>query len=472
MKFGGTSVADARSFERVGRIIGERKHERPVVVVSAMSKVTDALLKSVRLAASGDASAATRALEPHLDRHMEVARVLFLSERAGILRALEEACLEIAGHLQAIAARVRPLAVAEDLVASYGERLSAALLAATLREGGLSASYVDSRRCITTDNRHGNATPLLKACEARTRHELGEQLKVSSIPVLGGFIGMSADGETTTLGRNGSDYSASIIGVALASREIQIWTDVSGMMTADPRLVKNAQNIPELSYEEAAELAYFGAKVLHHKMIQPVAERRIPVRILNSHAAEDPGTLVCADGSTTLLRPIKAIAHKTRVSILHVFSKRVLNTGEFLKRVVNVFKRHSVVIDVMVTSESNVSLSFENTTALASIVEELSRFSTVRIETGRALVCVVGKGLCAQTGVIVRALRAISGIHTSLISQGASGNSLILAIAEEEVGEAVMRLHKALFNESPKSSDLLTITRSQEYNDVRPPMNY
>ena len=447
MKFGGTSVEDTQAFERVRRIVSARQEMHPVVVVSAMSRVTDALLASVHAAANGDTEKALLALDEHYARHETVARDLLPEEAANEFRqVLEKACHEIAELLQIVAARLMPLPLLQDVIVSYGERLSASLLAYILRDGGLPAQYVDARRCITTDERHGRATPLFAETARRTSIELEPLINASLIPVLGGFIAATADGATTTLGRNGSDYSAAIFGAVLAAREIQVWTDVAGVLTADPRLVKTARTVSRLSYAEAAELAYFGAKVLHPKTIQPAVERGIPVRICNSRAPDQLGTLICA-ATETLPLAVKAIAHKINVTTIQITSAPMLGADGFLRKLFEIFEQHRTIVDVVTTSEASVSLSLADTSALSLIVRELQQLGTVRVEDHLALICVVGEGLRATPGIAARIFNTISDINISLISQGASSLNLTFVVDEERVGEAVMRLHEEFFDE-------------------------
>ena len=445
LKFGGTSIEDASAFERVRRIVRTHEAARPVIVVSAMSRVTDALLESVGRAADGDADAASRLLYEHFARHLNVARALLpAAPQAAIEATLAHARSEIAELLQSAAAHLTLRPILQDVIVSYGERLSATLLTAVLREAGLPAQYVDARRCIVTTAEQGRAEPLLAETERRTRAELEPILEAANIPVLGGFIGASADGTTTTLGRGGSDYTAALVGAALAAREIQIWTDVAGVLTADPRVVKAARTISRMSYAEAAELAYFGAKVLHPKTIQPAVEQRIPVRICNSCAPQEAGTIVCSE---TEMSPhtVKAIAHKTGITIVQITSARMLGAYGFLHAIFEIFNRHRTVIDVVTTSEVSVSLSLDDARSLPAILSELKQLGEVRIERDRAIICVVGEGLRGTPGIAARVFNCLTDINISLISQGASSINLTFVVEDDKIGEAITRLHTAFF---------------------------
>jgi aspartate kinase len=314
-----------------------------------------------------------------------------------------------------------------------------------LNERGVAARQVDARRCIITNDDYTCAAPLMSETFSHSQQELRPFLETGVIPVLGGFIGATISGSTTTLGRGGSDYTAAIIGAALSASEIQIWTDVTGVLTADPRVVPEAQTIERLSYSEAAELAYFGAKVLHPKTIQPAIESSIPVRICNSRAPEERGTLVGPETETSP-RTVKAIAHKSGVTTVQITSARMLGAYGFLRALFEVFEKHRTVVDVVTTSEVSVSLSLDDAERLPEIVQELEVLGTVRVEKGRAIVCVVGEGLRGTPGIAGKVFSTISDINVSLISQGASSINFTFAVEEERVNEAVRRLHEAFFS--------------------------
>ena len=309
VKFGGTSIQDAPAFMRVARIVKGKQSSPLIVVASAMSGVTDALIKSFRSCSNDGVDVAAGMLEEHFVRHLGVGESLSPVRFARLQSLIEISRTEIVESLKRVAASNGNVDLKlHDAIASHGERLAANLLALVLEEHGMSAQYVDARRCVITNNEHGNAAPLLKQLEQKTRAELLPLLAQKRIPVLGGFIGSTTDGVTTTLGRGSSDYSATLIGAAVRAREIEIWTDVDGIQTADPNLVESTRTVPHVSYAEAAQLAKLGARVMHPKMIEPVVARRIPIRILNSHAPQQPGTLISAEP-----RPngtVKAIAHK------------------------------------------------------------------------------------------------------------------------------------------------------------------
>jgi aspartate kinase len=295
LKFGGTSVAGAAAFQRAVEIVRANRNSRVVVVVSAMSGVTDALI-------------AVNNLDEHFERHLEVAQILKAEQQRKFRELIENSKREILALLPVAAADLRT----RDEIASYGETLCAALFALILEHHNIPASYVDARTCILTDNDYGNANPLVDEVCSRTKAHLHPLLESNRVPVLGGFIGANAEGVTTTLGRGSSDYTATLIGAALQADEIQIWTDVDGVQTANPNLVTATRTIPVISYEEARELAVLGARVMHPKMIGPVIEDKIPIRIRNSRFPERSGTLICA-GAELPNGFVKAIAHRDGV---------------------------------------------------------------------------------------------------------------------------------------------------------------
>ena len=308
VKFGGTSIQDAPAFMRVAQIIGARQSAPLIVVASAMSGVTDALIASFRCVSTHGVDASARMLEEHFARHLEVGQSLSPARLAKLQSLIEIGRSEITDSLKHITSNGKVDLRLHDAIASHGERLAANLLTLVLEEHGMPAEYVDARSCVITNNEHGNAAPLLAELQQKTCTELLPLLNRKRIPVLGGFIGSTTDGVTTTLGRGSSDYSATLIGAAVHAHEIEIWTDVDGIQTADPRLVQATRTVPHISYSEAAQLAKLGARVMHPKMIEPVIAQRIPIRILNSHAPHQSGTLISAEPHPN--GTVKAIAHK------------------------------------------------------------------------------------------------------------------------------------------------------------------
>lgn len=463
MKFGGTSVADAGAFRNVAAIVKATQNGRPIVVTSAIAGFTNALLASVESAVDGDAHEAAQTLDEWFDRHVAVAYELLNSHaRQEIESRVLEARTEVGRLLKIIGGYPVTRPPLQDEIVAFGELLSSQLLAAVLRENDLPARYVDARECIKTNEEYGSATPLPET-NATAAGKLQPAIDGGEIPVLGGFIASTNKGITTTLGRGGSDYTAAIVGAALDAREIQIWTDVSGVLTADPRVVPEAQTIPVLSYQEAAELAYFGAKVLHPKTIQPAIDKSIPVRVCNSHAPQDEGTLIVGESGAAPLT-IKAIAHKNGVTTVQVTSARMLGAYGFLRALFEIFDRHKTAVDVVTTSEVSVSLSIDDTSALPELVPDLEQLGTVEVEKDRTIISVVGEGLRNTPGIASRVFSVIHDINVSMISVGASSVNLTFMVDEAHAIEAIKRLHRVCFEDfvADRRGDSTEVSCSKE----------
>ena len=445
MKFGGTSVGDVAAFERVYGIVSSQIDRRPVVVVSAMTKVTDALLSAFDVAKKGDFAEAFASLDPHFERHTQVSRTFIPEGSPNAFNGeLDLARDELSDLLMRVSRRSLPLQMLKDAIVSYGEQLSSRLLAEVLKARGVNARQVDSRRVIVTDDEYGAATPIIDETDELVRLELDPLISSGEVPIMGGFIAGSRSGETTTLGRGGSDYSAAIIAAALNANELQIWTDVTGVMTCDPRICGDARTIPILSYEEAAELAYFGAKVLHPKTIKPAVDHGIPVRVCNTFEPAEVGTMVLGE-SGEAPNKIKSIAHKKNITILRITSARMLGSYGFMSAVFQVFERYRTVIDVISTSEVSIALTLDNTAEIDKIVTELQRLGDVEVDPGYAVICVVGEGLRASTGLASKIFSRIDDVNIALVSHGASAVNLTFVIKETVVADVIKKLHGEFF---------------------------
>ncbi len=445
MKFGGTSVGDVAAFERVINVVSSQVARRPVVVVSAMTKVTDALLAAFDAAKKADLPSAIASLGPHFERHVAVSKH-FIPEGASNLfdAELQFARDELSDLLLRTSRRSLPLSMLKDAIVSYGEQLSSRLLAEVLKARGVNARQFDSRRLVVTDDEFGAAQPIWEETRDLVRLDLQPSIDSDEVPVVGGFIAANRAGETTTLGRGGSDFSAALFAAALDAGELQIWTDVTGVMTCDPRICPDARTIPVLSYEEAAELAYFGAKVLHPKTIKPAVDHGIPVRVCNTFEPEAVGTMVLAQSGESPNK-IKSIAYKKNITILRITSARMLGSYGFMSAVFQVFERFRTVIDVISTSEVSIALTLDNTTELDKIVAELQRLGEVEVEPGYAVICIVGEGLRDSTGLASSVFLTIKDVNISLISHGASRVNLTFVIREENVAGVTQKLHRELF---------------------------
>jgi aspartate kinase len=450
MKFGGTSVADAEAMTRVINIVRAQiarfpNHSLPVVVVSAMSKVTDRLVETGRLAGQGDGDAAAGLLRDLLARHINVAAGLVQGAALETMTArLTEDFHSLTGHVREWAIRGEVSPQSTDELLAMGELASSRMVAAAFGAQGIPAAWVDARKVLVTDNEHTAAVPDTEATLKQTRALVASRTAAGEVPVLGGFIGATAAGVTTTLGRGGSDYSAAIFGACLGVDEIQIWTDVDGMLTADPRVVSDPQLVPQLSFSEASELAYFGAKVLHPSTILPAVAQNIPVRILNSRRPEVAGTMITAEGRAEG-PALTALACKRGITVVDITSSRMLMAHGFLRRLFEVFERFRTPVDVVTTSEVSVSVTVDNTRRLGDIVNNLEHFAEVNTEPDMAIVCIVGENLRSDPSLFARAVTALEGVPLRLVSQAASRRNITFVLRDADVPQAMNRLHEAFF---------------------------
>lgn len=456
MKFGGTSVADEHAIERLIAIVRAQRQSDaqeegvdargPIVVVSALSKVTDRLLGIAANAGAADLDGARTNLRELRQRHIAVSKVIADAvQRESVVQFIDQQCDELERIVQALAVLQEVSPRWLDTLAATGEILSSRIVAAALSAQGLLATWIDARRTVVTDGEHTAAAPLMPETTASLMQNVDPALAMGRVPVMGGFVGATRDGVTTTLGRGGSDYSAAIIGACLGAREIQIWTDVDGMLTADPRLVPDPYVVPHLSFAEASELAYFGAKVLHPATIQPAVARNIPVRILNSHRPHARGTLITAHRPSSG-RPLTAIASKTQVTVVSITSTRMLMAHGFLRRLFEVFERFKTPVDVITTSEVTVSITVDDRRKLPEIVEALSQFAEVEAEHDMAIVCVVGEALQTDPQLIGHVLLGVGDIPIRLVSQAAARSNVTFVIREAELAAALGRLHQRFFS--------------------------
>jgi aspartate kinase len=449
LKFGGTSVADADAIRRVVAIVAEERRTKaiagPVVVVSALGGVTDTLLEVAALARRGDAAHALALVDQLYARHLDTLAALVPGEHGG---PVPEAVDALFSQLRAIAGAVAVLHEASprslDAIAAIGELASSRIVTAALQSAGIPAAWADPRALVVTDEQFTGATPLVDETNAQARAHLEQALASGRVIVTGGFVGATRRGITTTLGRGGSDYSAALLGAALDVEEIQIWTDVDGMLTADPRVVESPRLVPFLSFAEAAELAYFGAKVLHPKTMQPAAARNIPVRILNTFRPEAPGTLI-ADGVCPEPSAVTALACKKGITVVTITSTRMLMAYGYLRRLFEVFERFRTPVDVVSTSEVSVSVTIDDVTHLDAIVAGLSEFADVTVTRQLALVAVVGDRYGAEPAAFARVVKALDGLPLRLVSQADARRNVTLVLDQVDLPRAMAQLHAEFF---------------------------
>jgi aspartate kinase len=450
MKFGGTSVEDPAAINRTASIVAGRvaMGKQTVVVVSAMARVTDQLLRAATAAASGDRAGALALSSRLRARHRDTAAALIKNHAdcAGLCNLIEQKFDSLDEILRGLAAILELTPRISDLVVSFGERISSRIIAAAFCQLCIDAAHVDAREVIITDSQFQKAAPIDALIEKRAAEHLRPLLNHGKVPVLGGFIASNEDGITTTLGRGGSDFTGALIGGALAADAIEIWTDVDGIMTSDPRVCSDALRVKVISFEEAAELAYFGAKVLHPATILPAVRKNIPVLVLNSRNAANEGTRIISV-APHCSSPFKSIAVKKKLSIIDVVASRMLMTHGYLKAIFDIFDHHQCPVDMVSTSEVSVSLTVDSNDKLPLIAADLSKLADVKYEGKKALVCLVGEDIRGQSGIAAQVFSAIRHVNVRMISQGASEINMSFMIEEDDADEAVRSLHAAFFKD-------------------------
>jgi aspartate kinase len=452
VKFGGTSVGDADAIRRTAEIVRGRLDQGPIVVVSALAGTTNALIAIAEQAARGQLIGAVRNVQALRERHLEQAEHLL-----GDTPECAEACGEMSVLFDELASLSEALSVLGDLtprsldtIAAAGERLSSLLVAEAYKKLGIPAEHVDAREVMITDDQYTRAEPQPDAIAEAGRRLLLPLVRERKVPVLGGYIGSAqSTGVTTTLGRGGSDYSASLIGAALHADAIEIWTDVDGMLTADPRVVNGARLIERIGFEEASELASFGAKVLHPNTIAPAVLLGIPVIVLNSTRPDGAGTLIAFDAPR---RPVTAIAGKANIALIKVRTPRMLMTEGFMRTLFGVFEARRTPVDVVATSEVSVSLTVDENAPLETLVGDLRDLGDVSIERGRGIVAIVGAGLSDGGDAMARALQTIGDVHVHMLSLSATGINLTVVVDGAQVHPMMQRLHASFFGDGTRTS--------------------
>jgi aspartate kinase len=465
MKFGGTSVECAESIARVTRIVHDRLHLQPVVVVSALARVTDQLHAMGNLSREGRRDEALQTLAAVEARHGEVAsQLLSAGCRELIERRLQPAFEEARALLRAIAAVSELTPRTLDRLLSFGERWSSCLASEAFKAHGLPAVFVDSCDVVLTDSNYSHAAPLMNEINSRAQSRILPLVHAGSVPVLGGFIGATLDGIPTTLGRGGSDFTASIIGASLGANCIEIWTDVDGMMTADPRICPEAQNIEAISFEEAAELAHFGAKVLHPKTLQPAVEKGIPVYVLNSRHPENRGTRVEVGGSVAARA--RSIALKRGIVLTEVVARQGFD-AKLTASIFAALEEQKCLVDLAAMSRSNLSLLLASADSAVALAASLDDLAVVKTTPGVALVSIVGRNVARDLAISSRALAALPDQVVRMIFHGASDMNLSFVVEEERAAEVVRLLHEALFPQECCNENLqLVLPQSWQLKDA------
>ena len=448
MKFDGGSIASHDRLRAVAKLVREHKARKPVVVTSALPKVTDLLLDAAHLAAARQNEYDDR-LQELGTLHEEVVEELLPDgpPRRRLLAYVKELVAELRTFCTAVYALEELTPRTLDAVAAIGERLSSEIVAEALVQEGLRAEVVDARTVVITDEGFGSASPRLADMAPRVRLKLKPMLDTGLVPVLGGYVGATRSGVTTTLGRGGADGTAAVIGALLEAQEIQIWTEVDGLMNVDPKVVADARAIPNVSPEEAAELAYFGAKVLHPAMIRPAVEKGVPIRVLNTLQPSAPGTLVSADEQLGPSGPC-AVAYRKGITVVLISQPKMLMASGFLRRVFEVFERYDTPVDLIATSEVSISVTVDDVEHLGAIKTDLAQLGEVRILRETAIVSLVGRGFFRYQGLARRIFEALSGVNVVMISFAASDVNISVVVEEADAERAVHSLHREFFSDS------------------------
>jgi aspartate kinase len=443
-KFGGTSVADADAITRLINIVRSRISDQPVVVVSAMAKVTDELLGLAHQCGSSSNAALDASVTALLERHIKLARSV--PGAAAAIDDIEGDAEEL--RRTVVAAYDRRLSAAEiDAVAARGELWSSRVVAAALAGAGLDTAWVDIRPIMVTDGRFGRAAPYTQVLNKRARDQLKPLAAAGKVSVTQGFIGATATGVPTTLGRGGSDFTAALLGAALEAERVEIWTDVDGLMTADPRVVPSARTLAAASYDEAAELATFGARILHPATALPLVRAGIPIVVLNSRHPERSGTTIGPQAELERMgdSPIRSISWKQGITVVNIRAPRMLGMYGFLRALFEVFERHETVVDVLASGEVSISITIEDRSRLDLIVRDLGQLGDVWVEERRAIVAIVGIGLRHTPGLAGRVFNSVWPANVEIISQGASAINMTFVVREEDGPDVVRRLHQEFF---------------------------
>ncbi|MGB9696934.1 MAG: lysine-sensitive aspartokinase 3 [Ignavibacteria bacterium] len=447
MKFGGTSIKDSEAIRRVIGIIKSQIKLKPVIVLSAIAGATNQLEEISISAKSGEIIKSENNLFQLKERHLKIVKETLSGTEhyERVVGLIEKYFREIESLIKGVYLLSELTPKASARILSYGELLSTTIITSVMEVGGVDSELLDSRQLIKTDRNFLKAEPQVDIIKELVSAQLIPIVKAGKVSVLQGFIGSNDIGETTILGRGGSDYTASLIGLAINADGIEIWTDVDGMLTADPRMIEGTKLIEIISFEEAAELAYFGAKVLHPLTIQPAVEKNIPVWIKNSLFPERQGTKIVRT-ATEKYNSVRAIASKEKIIVVNIFSTRMLNSYGFLKRIFEIFEKHQTSVDLIATSEVNVSLTLDDDSRLDDIVRDLSEFSIVNVETDKSLICVVGSNIKNSKGIAGRIFNVLSDYNITMISQGASLINISFVLERAVLKPAMQKLHNIFFN--------------------------
>lgn len=446
MKFGGTSVANCEAITRTISIVRGKLEQKPVVVVSALSKVTDMLYKIADHAAVKNRMEASALMDQLRARHIGLAHEL-MSDTPDYCRQactiVDRICDDLASFVGAVCSLGELSDRSKAVIISKGEYLSSNIIWCAMNARGIKTGYIDARKMIITGNDYLKGEPDSAAIQTKVPGEVSAAYEGNDAVITQGFVSATAEGEPTVLGRGGSDYSASLIGMALDASAIEIWTDVDGVRTADPRKVQNTRCIERISFEEAAEMAHFGAKVLHPLTIEPAVNKNIPIYVLNSMNPEGKGTVILQN--SFIEDGVKSVSFKENILVINIFSTKMINTSGFLKKVFEIFSVNKVSVDLISTSEANISVTVDSSQKIDKVVEQLSAFCDVYVDENKSQISIIGKNIINIKGLLQKAFAPLADCKIYMISQGASYVNLSFVVDRDVMTDAVCQIHKYLF---------------------------
>ena len=447
MKFGGTSVANFEAITRTIFIIGGRLDQKPVVVVSALSKVTDLLYKISDAAAAKDLPQTRELLcqlrKRHIDLTEELLAQSMLKEEA--VARVNELCDSLEGIAMAVCSLGELSDRNKAVIISTGEYLSSTIISYAMNAKGIRTKWIDARSMMITSESYLKGEPDMDAIAATVPGVVADAYQGMDAVITQGFVGVTSEGRPTVLGRGGSDYSASLIGMAVDAEKIEIWTDVDGVRTADPRYVPNTKSLEQISFEEAAEMAHFGAKVLHPLTIEPAVRKNIPIYVLNSMNPSGKGTAILRN--ELIEDGVKSVSFKENIRVINIFSTKMINTSGFLRRVFEIFSESKVSVDLISTSEANISVTVDASQNIDAVVAELSEFADVIVDDDKSQVSVIGKNIVKLNGMLKKTFTPLKKCNVYMISQGASFVNISFVVDREELNEVVCGLHHHLFEQ-------------------------
>lgn len=455
MKFGGTSVANFEAITRTIFIIGGKLDQKPVVVVSALSKVTDLLYRISDAAVSKDSALTKELLNQLRQRHISLACELLEQNPVQKENAVTRVN-EICDSLDALANAVCAVGELSDrnkaIIISNGELLSSTIICFAMNAKGIRTNWVDARKMMITNDAYLKGEPIVDEITARVPGIIADAYQGVDAVITQGFIASNLAGKQTVLGRGGSDYSASLIGMSIDAERIEIWTDVDGVRTADPRKVQNTKYLEKISFEEAAEMAHFGAKVLHPLTIEPAVKKNIPIYVLNSMNPSGKGTAILRN--ELIEDGVKSVSFKENIRVINIFSMRMINTSGFLRRVFEIFSENKVSVDLISTSEANISVTVDASEKIEKTVAELSEFADVIVDDDKAQISVIGKNIVRLNGMLKKTFVPLKKCNVYMISQGASFVNISFVVDREELTEVVQELHDHLFDHPEELNDM------------------